>query len=129
MLRRGDGAGPVELLRHDFLHHKGAGKEEFDKQGYRPDDMVELYLEGYIDAGTEIDEVFILNHFESDFFAFKCKNLTKVKIDYDAFELDPTLKGEFVGLVRENTDIDEDEKGRIISLGISLLQNPAALKE
>ncbi len=103
-------------------------EEAFDEAGYTADDMVELYIEGDVEVDCEIDEVYILNRFKTRFFAFKCKKLTRVRIDYDAFTLDASLKGEFVNLVRDASDISEDDKGTIIQLGISLLANPDSLK-
>ncbi len=102
--------------------------ETFDEAGYTDGDMVELYIEGDVEVDCDIDEVYIANRFKTRFFAFKCKKLTRVRIDYDAYTLDASLKGEFVNLVRDASDISEDDKGAIIQLGISLLANPNALK-
>ena len=83
--------------------------EAFDEAGYRDGDMVELYIEGDVEVDCDIDEVYIANRFKTRFFAFKCKKLTRVRIDYDAFTLDASLKGEFV-LVLEGAQKIADEQ-------------------
>ena len=40
-----------------------------------------------------------------------------LRINYDSFKYDKSLKGEFVRLV-QSQDMDEDEKAKIIEIGI-----------
>lgn len=92
--------------------------------GISKDDLVKLELTGNREMDTEIDVERIRQEFSDRFFFFKLKDKTKVKIDYDSFAHDMTLKGEFVRLLREE-DIPEEERARIIDLGVRAIMGEA----
>lgn len=100
----------------------------FEEGGYCSEDMVELCVFGQLDVDSEIIYSHLENVFNGRFFAFKFKKKTTIKVNYDAFALDASLKGEFIRLVREAEDVSEDDKGEIIRLGIELLANPKCLE-
>ena len=92
------------------------------KQLYDVDsqDMVKFVLTGERELDDELDVQRFLRYFDSKFFFVKCYDHTKTLIDYDSFQYDKSLKGEFVRLVQAQ-DMDEDEKAKIIELGIKAI--------
>lgn len=44
-------------------------------------------------------------------------------MDYDSYEFDESLKGEFVRVVKADTDLTDEEKALIIKTGIDLLRD------
>ncbi len=49
------------------------------------------------------------------------KDCTKKKIDYTAYDFDPSLKGEFVRTVANSVEYSEEEKAQIIAYGLKAL--------
>ena len=88
---------------------------------YDRENLLEVVLKGEVDALLEIDLPFIEKCFEEDYYFFKCKNETKIHVDIDDFRKDATLRGEFVRLVMSREDISEEDRARIVRLGISAL--------
>ncbi|MBO6214087.1 MAG: metallophosphoesterase family protein [Lachnospiraceae bacterium] len=88
--------------------------------GIPSDDLVKLVLTGEREIDTEIDTERILQSFSDRFFFLKVYDRTKIRIDYESFVYDKTLKGEFVRLLKEE-ELPEDEKARIVDLGIKAI--------
>ena len=80
-------------------------------------DLVKFVLEGERELDDELDIIRFVRIFENRFFFVKCYDRTKTLIDYDSYKYDKSLKGEFVRLV-QSQDLDEDEKAKIIEIGI-----------
>lgn len=100
-----------------------AAKEVLAKERIGERDMVKIELTGEIDEEAEIDTDFIASAFERDYYFIKVKNKTSIKIDYDRFAGDESLKGWFVKLVMEDKDLDDETKGRIVRMGIDALKD------
>ena len=84
-------------------------------------DMVRFVLTGETDVECEknLDQ---LDHLlEEEFFAVRIEDRSRTVIDYDAFALDASLKGEFVRLVKADEGLDEERKAEIIRCGICAL--------
>lgn len=95
--------------------------------GVKKDDFVKVVFEGEIplDSGVVLDDEgigYIISGFEGDYMYVKGKSRVKVKIDPMKFVGDKSLKGEFVRRVMEDETISEEEKGKIVALGIKLLK-------
>lgn len=83
-------------------------------------DMVKTVLSGYVEMDREADTERILRSFGERFFFFKVYDETRIRIDYDSFINDRSLKGEFVRLM-QSVDLPEDKKARIVEIGMKAL--------
>lgn len=88
---------------------------------YTDNDLVRINLSGEQELMSEIDEGYLTRVFCDRFYHFSLVNHTKVRVNYEEFAKDMSLKGEFVRLVQNAGDISEDAKSRIIRKGISLI--------
>lgn len=80
-------------------------------------DFVKLVIKGEEKPDFNLDLFRIQRTFSDRFFFFKVNDESSIFVDYDSFVNDRSLKGEFVRLV-QGLDISDDEKGKIIDLGI-----------
>lgn len=80
--------------------------------------MVKVVLTGEIGVNDEMDIDLLAKQYQDSFYFFKIKNQTKWKIDYHAYELDESLKGEFIRTVREAEGMSEEDKAAVIRYGI-----------
>ena len=80
-------------------------------------DMVKFVLTGEREMDDELDIIRFVRLFENKYFFVKCYDRTKTLVDYESYKYDKSLKGEFVRLVQAQ-DMDEDEKAKIIEIGI-----------
>ena len=88
--------------------------------GIPADDMVKVVLNGYVNMDGEADTDRILKRYAERFFFFKVYDRTKIRIDYDSFLGDRSLKGEFVRIMQQ-ADLPEDKKARIVEIGMKAL--------
>ena len=93
-------------------------------EGIEPNSLVKFILRGYVDISCEKNIDYLQKLFEERFYFVKIYDETKLKVDYDAYALDKSLKGEFVRTV-QNSDLDEDTKAEVIRLGIQALLGEA----
>lgn len=84
-------------------------------------DMVKAVLTGRVPISCEKDMDFLEQNLSELFFDLKLEDKTGYQIDYDAFALDKSLKGEFVRLVQAADDLDDETRMRVIRLGIGML--------
>lgn len=59
----------------------------------------------------------------SNFFFVNVKNDTSIKINYDDYKNDISLKGEFVRQIYNNDNYTLEEKNQLISLGLKFMEN------
>lgn len=84
-------------------------------------DIVKIILTGSCDIESEKDVNLVLKHFEPCFWFLKVSDDTTVKVRYEDYALDKSLKGAFVRRVMALTDKSEEEKARIIQYGLSAI--------
>lgn len=84
-------------------------------------DMIKIVFDGEVSEEFNLDLDYINRTYKQRFFMFKAKNSTTVKINYEKYENDVSLKGEFIRLVKNSNDIAEEDKGEIIARGIGAL--------
>ena len=86
-------------------------------------DIVQVDLTGEVSEDTEIEENSYLAALKSahNYYYIRIKNRTEVKIDYKKYEDDVSLKGEFIRLVKEQKDLSDEEKSKVIMTGIKAL--------
>lgn len=84
------------------------------------EDLVKIIVTGVTDMSFDIDLKRLRRSLDKDFFFVKAYDETKVKIDYETFRNDKSLKGEFVRLM-EQQHMDEEERAEIIELGMKAI--------
>lgn len=90
-------------------------------EAYSPDSLVKLVLVGEVDVACEKNLDFLQKQFEDSFYFFKVLDETKFQVDYQAFALDASLKGEFVRQVMGAEDISSQDQMEIVRYGIQAL--------
>lgn len=86
-------------------------------EGISSNDVCKLVVKGYKDMDQYIDVERIEERFLDRFFFVKVYDRTLIKINFESFAFDRTLKGGFVRLV-QSLDMDEEKKAEIIDVGI-----------
>lgn len=81
-------------------------------------DLVKVVLKGNTQMDQYIDTARIRRTFEERFFFFKVYDKTQVKIHYEQFINDKSLKGTFVRLMQAEDSISEERRADIIEIGI-----------
>ncbi len=98
-------------------------KQSLDESSCNGNDLVRLELVGAIDEHSEINEEIIKAPFVDSYFYFEVRNSTTIKVDYDKYMYDESLKGEFIRLIKNDDSLSEEEKGQIIRYGIEALSS------
>ncbi len=87
---------------------------------FSPEDIYRIELIGEVDA--EVDEfVADVQSYLNACGFLSVKDCTKRKIDYAAYQNDPTFKGEFVRSVAASEEFTEEERAQIIAYGLKAL--------
>lgn len=97
-------------------------EEKLKCGNYSKNDLLKIILIGYVEIDSERNIDYIKKNIENDYYFVKIKDKAKLKIDYNSFAKDESLKGEFVRTVMSQNDIDEEQKARIIKMGIDMLK-------
>ena len=89
--------------------------------GISSKDIVQVDLTGELSEETEIEPESYQSVFASDYFYLRVKDKTETKIDFTKYEKDVSLKGEFIRLVKNQQNLSEEQKIKIIMTGIKAL--------
>lgn len=89
---------------------------------YGRENLVKIILTGKADVECEKDLEFLAKQFENEFYFVKIQDDTVFEIDYEEYEHDESLKGEFIRTVKSRTDLSEEDKAMIIRFGIQALK-------
>lgn len=89
--------------------------------GISSKDIVQIDLTGELSEETEIEPESYQSALASDYFYLRVKDKTETKIDYTKYEKDVSLKGEFIRLVKNQQNLSEEQKIKIIMTGIKAL--------
>lgn len=92
-----------------------------DEKQYGTEHMIKFVLTGEIDVACEKNLELLQEHFQQQYYFVRVKDNTKIKVDYQDFYLDHSLKGEFVRTVLQREEISDEEKAVIIRYGIQAL--------
>lgn len=110
---------PVDVLGcHTTSDIKERIDNALDQEEIAQKSMVKVVLTGEIGVNDEMDVDLLSKQFQDSFYYFKLKDQTRWKIDYHAYELDESLKGEFIRAVREAEEIPQEDKAAVIRYGI-----------
>ncbi len=113
---------PVDVSGcHTTLDMKERIENALEQRKIAPKNMVKVVLTGEFCVNDEKDIDFLSKQFQDSFYFFKIKDNTKWEIDYQAYELDESLKGEFVRSVKEADGMSEEDKAAVIRYGILAL--------
>jgi hypothetical protein len=96
-------------------------EKEIEKIGADSSDILKITLTGDYPLEEDKDEQLILKHFENDYYHVKVKDETRIKVDYNLFANDASLKGELVRLVKADASLDEEKKSLIIKCALDAL--------
>lgn len=96
-------------------------KERLREENIPAKSLVKIVLKGEVDVECDKNILYILSHFEDDFYFVKVDDETKSKVDYRIYEHDASLKGEFIRTVMAAGDLNEEEKGEVIRCGLLAL--------
>lgn len=84
--------------------------------------LVRVVLCGERDCESEWNLSFLEKQFEDDYYFFCMKDRSTLKVDYEAFANDVSLKGEFVRKVMQDNTLNEEEKAMVVRCGICALK-------
>ncbi len=110
-----------DLTSEDAL---GSVRRAAEAAGISENDMVKVVLEGESDLSAEFDEKYMAKALEEAFYFVKVVDKSVPKVDYESFQYDASLKGEYVRRIKAATaagEIGEDRAAAMIKLGIELL--------
>ena len=88
---------------------------------YPSTSLVKFVLKGEVGVECELETDFLEEQFADYFYFCKVYDETRIRVNYQDYEKDASLKGEFVRLVSQS-DLSEEEKAMIIRTGILALQ-------
>lgn len=97
-------------------------REELQKKGILHKHLVRVVLCGERDCESEWNLSFLEKQFEDDYYFFCMKDSSVLKVDYEAFVNDASLKGEFVRKVMQDDTLSEEEKAMVVRCGICALK-------
>lgn len=96
-------------------------EDVISEENISPKSMVKFVLSGNVDTEFDINTELLSQQLNGRFYHSKVVNETKLKVDYEAFKTERSLKGEFVRAVKAS-DLTEEKKAEVIKMGIQLLR-------
>ena len=97
-------------------------KETIESCCYSKDSLVKIVLTGDVDVECDINIDYLNKKVEDEFYYTRIKDKTGIKIDFEMFVHDESLKGEFVRRVKEEASLSEEDKAKVIRYGILALR-------
>jgi len=89
---------------------------------FKPSDYIKINMVG--DMNVERDDIateYILSCIEDKAYSVRVKDKTGLRVNYDDYLFEESLKGEFVRLVRSRTDLADEEKAAVIRYGFEAI--------
>ena len=87
----------------------------------RQTDMVKFVLNGEISVECEKNLDYLEQQFNEMFYFVRVSDQSRLAVDYHDYELDVSLKGEFIRLVQSAEDLTGQEKAETIRCGLQAL--------
>lgn len=97
-------------------------RESLKKEGAEAKDSVRIILKGEKRAEEERNLRYLEKQLEEEYAYIEIKDETKLKLRKEEFIHEKGLKGEFLRMVCESESLSEEEKEKLMILGIGLLQ-------
>ena len=92
-----------------------------DRAAIPHDSLLKLVLTGEVDVECEKNPEYLVKKFEPEYYFLKISDETTLKVDYGAFALDESLKGEFIRLVEGAGELEPQQKADVIRCGLRAL--------
>ncbi len=108
----------------------GLIRSAFEEGGVLFKDLAKVRLSGETGIDVHFDIAYIAHVLNENYYLIRVKDESRPAVVYDSFIADMSLKGEFVRMVKDAVDreqIDEEDAGKIIALGIRLLSGEEKL--
>lgn len=93
-----------------------------DRVKFNKQDIYRVNLTGELDSDIEILTEDVRQYLSQDCFFVDVKDMTTKKFNWESFEGDLSLKGEFVRTVFGRDDLSEEDKKRIATIGLKVLR-------
>ena len=114
---------PIFLSEEDgTLDAEEKIRESLKKEGAEAKDSVRIILKGEKRAEEERNLRYLEKQLEEEYAYIEIKEETKLKLRKEEFIHEKGLKGEFLRMVSESESLSEEEKEKLMILGIGLLQ-------
>ena len=114
---------PIFLSEEDgTLDAEEKIRESLKKEGVDAKDSLRIILKGEKRAGEERNLRYLEKQLEEEYAYIEIKEETKLKLRKEEFIHEKGLKGEFLRMVSESESLSEEEKEKLMILGIGLLQ-------
>ena len=97
-------------------------RESLKKEGTEAKDSLRIILKGEKRAEEERNLRYLEKQLEEEYAYIEIKEETKLKLRKEEFIHEKGLKGEFLRMVCESESLSEEEKEKLMILGIGLLQ-------
>jgi len=91
------------------------------------DDMVLLELIGNVDINCDKNTYMLEQYLASNYFMVRVHDCSEYRVRYEDYELDESLKGEFVRAVLNAQELSEEDKAAVIRMGIRALRGEAII--
>ncbi|MCH5187951.1 MAG: DNA repair exonuclease [Oscillospiraceae bacterium] len=99
----------------------GRIKLRLSEEGCEPGSLIKLVLTGRVDVECEKNSELLMSRFKDNYYFVKIDDRSTLRVDYEAFMGDVSLKGEFIRAVRAAEGLSDEEKAEIIRCGIHAL--------
>lgn len=99
----------------------GRLEKELAQADFSPGILLKIVLTGSVDVECDKNIDLLVKRLEPRFYFLKIYDESRLRVDYGAFALDESLKGEFVRKVWSAEDLSQEEKATIIRYGIQAL--------
>lgn len=114
---------PIFLSEEDgTLDTEEKIRESLKKEGAEAKDSLRIILKGEKRAEEERNLRYLEKQLEEEYAYIEIKEETKLKLRKEEFIHEKGLKGEFLRMVSESESLSEEEKEKLMILGIGLLQ-------
>ena len=87
----------------------------------RQSDLVRFSLRGEVDVECEKNTDYLEQLFRDKFYFVRISDMSRLAVDYREYELDISLKGEFVRLVQDEPGLSEEQKAEMIRCALQAL--------
>lgn len=98
-----------------------AVRKVLQQENYSTQSLLKIIFTGQVSAESEANLKYIQQYFQQSYYFVKVEDRTTVYVDLQEFQYDQSLSGEFVRIVLQQTDLDEEEKNRIVRYGLRAL--------
>ncbi|MGN0335777.1 MAG: exonuclease SbcCD subunit D [Lachnospiraceae bacterium] len=101
--------------------------EVLEERDYSRKSLIRIRLKGFVDVDCEKDLNYLTAIFSNDYYFFKVDDETGWKVEVEDYLLDESLKGEFVRMVMNASEMSEEEKKEVIRYGLQAIAGEEVL--